>query len=128
MRFGGVLDMVGGLFLFCMLQKFLSSGPPKMPSQKNFGPDFPLFQGVKFFFFKNSNYHGLAGRNTPNGLLICLKHLRKVWNTFQAIFERKQKIVFFTFLSPFFHLSPQVITPCLRMNTHFVCHMACNVS
>ncbi len=50
MRFGGVLDIVGGLFFFCMLQKFLPSGPPKMPSEKNFGPELVLFQGVKKIF------------------------------------------------------------------------------
>ena len=78
MRFGGVLDMVGGLFFFGMLQKFLPSGPPKMPSQKHFGPDLPLFQDFKKFFLKNANYGGLGGHNTSNDLLICFQHLKKV--------------------------------------------------
>ena len=47
MRFGGVLDMVNGLFFFCMLQKFLPSRSPKMPFGKHFGPHLALFQGVK---------------------------------------------------------------------------------
>ena len=101
MRFGGVLDMVGGLlFFFACCRNFCPPDPRKCPLKKILDQIFHFFWRSKNLFSKNEDYGGLSGQNTPNGLLMCFKHLQKVQNTFSAIFERKQK----NFFSHFCHV------------------------
>ena len=117
-RFGGGSIHGRGISFFCMLQKclpFTNPHPKKCHLKKQFWSRFPTFSGCqKLFFSKIQITIGYRVITPPNDILMSFKHLKKIYGIlFQPFSSENKKNVFFSTF--FFHLSPQVIIPCIRI-------------